>query len=58
VIAVLSYRFFAGPTDGISGGAGGSASQAPRPAATRGGRQVTPGMVEVLSVPEVRCLIP
>jgi len=48
VIAVFSYRFFAGPTDGISGGGGaGSTSQAPRRAPPRG-RQVTPSMVEVI----------
>jgi hypothetical protein len=61
VIAVLSYRFFSGPTDGISGGGGGagggSASQAPRQATTRGGRQVTPAMVEVVSTWEGQILV-
>jgi hypothetical protein len=63
VIAVLSYRFFSGPTDGISAGGGGSggggrsASQAPRQAPTRGGRQVTPAMVEVVSTREVQILV-
>lgn len=43
VVAVLSYRYFAGPAEGPSGSGG-----APRPSASRG-RQVTPAMVEVFS---------
>jgi peptidoglycan/LPS O-acetylase OafA/YrhL len=45
VIAVLSYRFFAGPADGPQDRAG---HQEPNQSTTRG-RQVTPAMVEVYS---------
>jgi len=43
VIAVLSYRYFAGPADGP----GGSTRTDPRQGSSRG-RQVTPAMVEVI----------
>ena len=45
VIAVLSYRYFAGPADGPSGS---SRSGEARQGSSRG-RQVTPAMVEVYS---------
>ena len=45
VLAVLSYRYFAGPGDGP--GEGGSTRSDPRTTASRG-RPVTPAMVEVL----------
>lgn len=48
VVAVLSYRYFAGPGEGPSG----SSRAEPRQPATRG-RQVTQAMVEVESILEI-----
>ena len=50
VIAVLSYRLFAGPADG-AGESSGRMGTDPRPAAQRG-RAVTPAMVEVMPPPQ------
>jgi len=55
VIAVLSYRFFAGPADG-AGESSGRTGTDPRPAAPRG-REVTPAMVEVMPPPLLQKLI-
>lgn len=46
VVAVLSYRYFAGPADGTSG-SGSAAGGRQGTSSTR--RQVTPAMVEVIS---------
>ena len=47
VVAVLSYRYFAGPADGTSG-SGSTATGRQGTSSTR--RQVTPAMVEVISL--------